>query len=173
MKIKIPKSLVYTSILIYITSTIFGFIFAQNLEDSFDTINNIYEKTPFDYILHNGKILLALILGVITFGLSTIYMVIMNGVFLGLSIYHTYHSQSILFTILSILPHGIFEIPAIILASSLGLSPLYMIFKTLKGDKLKISFKTISINILIIISLLIIAAIVESYITQNLVNNFF
>lgn len=71
---------------------------------------------------------------------------------------------------LGILPHGIIEIPIIILAATLGVSLCISIIKIIKGeielkDLIKLLNNISKVYILIIVPLLFIAAVIETYIT--------
>lgn len=77
-----------------------------------------------------------------------------------------------------ILPHGIFEIPAILLATTLGFYLcLQLVLKIVSPKRKEISLKlafsdTVRCYILVIVPLLLVAALIESYITPWLLGFF-
>jgi len=67
------------------------------------------------------------------FGSTTFVNLIFNGVNLGMVVKASFKTPIIIFTL--ILPHGIFEIPAIIIAGAAGFKIPYEIIRYLAGKK--------------------------------------
>jgi len=116
------------------------------------------------------------IVGTITFGLNSFLNLAYNSVafgnLLGLSV-----SYNILdLFILAVLPHSIFEIPAIIIAGCAGFKIPYEIVRYLMGKKetvlTKEDIKEYFTLALISIVLIVIAAFVEAYITPKVAEYF-
>ncbi|MEK4419181.1 stage II sporulation protein M [Bacillus sp. FSL K6-0268] len=110
--------------------------------------------------------------GFVTFGFSTVLYLSINGMIVGYSITLQLEKGRSVFEILSLLiPHGLAEVPALILSGIIGLKSIDMIVKlTISKDKniIKRDFKDISILFVTIIILLIIGAIIETYFTPLL-----
>ena len=172
--------LILISLGIFLCSFLFGFIYAYTLlgNHSFSIISELH--TPFhddtikllDIILiSNLKLLFLLIIP--TFGFHTIlnlfYNGISNGIILGTSIRKFSDAT---FVLLLIIPHGIFEIPAIIIAGAAGFKIPYEIIRYLAGKKeqplTKEDIKEYLTLALISIILIVIAAFVEAYITLKI-----
>ncbi|MDF9626873.1 stage II sporulation protein M [Bacillus cereus] len=110
--------------------------------------------------------------GFVTFGFSTVLYLSINGMIVGYSITLQLEKGRSVFEILSLLiPHGLAEVPALILSGIIGLKSIDMIVKlTISKDKniIKRDLKDISILFVTIIILLIIGAIIETYFTPLL-----
>ncbi|MED0774099.1 stage II sporulation protein M [Bacillus siamensis] len=110
--------------------------------------------------------------GLFTFGLSSLISLIINGLVIGNAVKSSSYFLHWYEIILRILPHGIFEIPGIIIASTVGLSPIKLIFDLVKGKKIELRLYVNQLFILISISviLIVIAAFVEAFISDYFVN---
>ena len=90
--------------------------------------------------------------------------------------YHTGQSMAMFFA--SILPHGIFEIPALILSVSLGTILCIYVVLALFRHKKAIPMLDLLTNILrtlllVIFPLIVISAVIETYITPLIMQLFF
>lgn len=101
-----------------------------------------------------------------------------NAILLGIMAAHAIHMHKTLFFLVGILPHGIFEFPAMILAFALGLYVCGQMTRRCKKDKSAYSFlqNLVFISctfVLLLIPLLIIAAALEAWVTPLLLQLFF
>ncbi|WP_423793431.1 stage II sporulation protein M [Methanocaldococcus indicus] len=105
-----------------------------------------FSPAPLSLILTNNlKVIFLMLAGSITFGLSTFINLIFNGFNVGVLIGSTFLTNEPLKLILAlILPHGIFEIPAILISAIAGFKISYI--------------------------LIVIAAFVEVYVTSKIAN---
>lgn len=129
---------------------------------------------------NNARAALLVIVFGLFFGIYPLFMLVMNGILLGYVSANT-AQQSSLFTVLkSILPHGILELPAIILACALGLRGGILMAKwlislasptrsKLVAEQFRTFFRALLPLCLLIVATLLIAALVESTITFSLV----
>lgn len=192
------KYILLFSTLLFVIPMFLGYIFAPYLESLLDPVVNNFQnkiqegeiKLTFESIFSNNLyVLLTIYSGAIVFGLITAMILISNGLFIG------YYANGIpleTFLILT-LPHGIFEIPAIIIAGAGSFTLISFLIYFIKGlifpernkwgekpKTLKIisnsfnkNFNKLgqSLTLLIVgIILLAIAAFIETYITINLAN---
>ncbi|AQR77043.1 stage II sporulation protein M [Paenibacillus larvae] len=99
--------------------------------------------------------------------ISTMYVLFMNGFVLGASLYGIGTSSTFFSAFIRIIPHGIFEIPAMILGGVIGLYSIQVFVRFLKGGKLLEikDFKLVLKLLSLVVILLICAGIVEAYIT--------
>ncbi len=156
----------FNDLIIYLIKFLFGI----NLEEKImNFIKNLIEQTKglsqFElivYIFKNNVLasFTGMILGIF-FGIFSIILVIFNGYLLGFVALISVKNEGILI-LWRLFPHGIFELPAVLISLGLGLKLSTFIFKE---EKVKM-FKDYLINSLrvflfIIIPLLIIAAIIE------------
>lgn len=116
-------------------------------------------------LINNTSCLLKNILGVFTLGLTTIVNLIFNGFSHGLMIRTSINIYGISYTIIKIIPHGLFEIPAIIISGAIGLLPLYYIFVYIFKGKVFLNrkhlIKFISVSLVISFIFLTIGAVIE------------
>ena len=177
-------SLLLMTILLYLLSTLAG-VYLFNLNNKI-YINNkkIYKiiqseivTTKFKSInflsilLNNIRAILLLLLG---FGFTTLMEILLNGISLGLLIKYCLMLQERLATpvLLLILPHGIFEIPAMMMAGAAGFKIPCEIIRYLAGKKeqplTKEDIKEYLTLASISIILIVIAAWVEANVTLKI-----
>ena len=170
--------------LIFLIGIILGVLMASSLEsimqEQLEFIQEIGEKiTSHDNILYgpwyifwnNLKAAIMLAITGIFFAIIPIAGLMMNGLLVGMIL--AISGQGLLTTILlvlaGILPHGIFEIPAILIAGGLGLKLGQVLWKPLPNmsrlDSIKAVYLEIYQVMTLIIVLLIVAALVEGLIT--------
>jgi stage II sporulation protein M len=114
------------------------------------------------------KTLLVIVLGTL-WGLVPVLFLIVNGYAIGVVLYISVQSQGTLASVVAIVPHGVFEIPALLLATSIGLMIGMDSLKRLFGNggsgtiaEIKLGLKFF---VAVIIPLLFIAALVEAFVT--------
>ena len=117
------------------------------------------------------KTLLVIALGVL-FGVATIFFLVVNGAALGIVFYLSVHSRGWLSSLLVIVPHGVLELPAVLLGASIGLLLGRHSIHRLIG-KAHTSFgselaRALAFFMVVIVPLLILAALVEAFITPAL-----
>jgi stage II sporulation protein M len=123
--------------------------------------------------LNNAVKALLVMAGGVVFGLFPVIFLLANGAALGIVLSASVISRGLLPALLAILPHGIFEIPAILLASSMGLLLGGLAFKKLfrHADISLRSELAVGMRVFarIVVPLLVVAAIVEAFLTSILV----
>jgi stage II sporulation protein M len=126
--IKKSSKFIYISIILFIMSAIFGFLFAENLTFIDNLLREIILRTEnlsatelTVFILQNNlqSALFSIIFGVFL-GFLPFTSAIGNGIVLGYVFNLTYQVTGIA-DFWRILPHGIFELPAIFIAIGLGI----------------------------------------------------
>lgn len=123
------------------------------------------------FIFFNNAIkgFLNILLGPIL-GLYPLAFIVLNGFILGLAFSAASSSGDLFLALISILPHGVFEVPAIIICNAMGFRLAYTAFKSIfgRGSVLRVMKRDLKIFILIVLPILFIAAIIEVYITPKL-----
>ena len=173
---KIPTLL---TLLIFSFGFIVGFSSINDFSKNYkgEELNqNLNIKFNFPTILINNlKVVFLMLAGSITFGLSTFINLIFNGFNVGVLVGSTFLTNEPLKLITGlILPHGIFEIPAMIISAVAGFKIPYEVIQYLRDKKekplteedIKEFLKLAGISIILII----IAAFVEVYITPEIAN---
>jgi stage II sporulation protein M len=123
---------------------------------------------------------LVMIAGLIPFLFIPIWAVMANAVAMGIvSAYVTLKGLDLFkLMIAGILPHGIFEIPAFLYACSLGVLLSVKVFKLITNSQssedsfMLILKKVLKTWLIVIIPLLLIAAVIETFITPHLIQTF-
>lgn len=144
--------------------------------EPFKSLIELFRKlSPFQRILfvffnNSVKGVLNIILGPLL-GIYPLVFVVFNGFILGYTFALAASKTSLLIALLSVLPHGIIEIPAMIICNALGFKLAYTAIKSImKRNGLKREFKRgIKIFVYLVIPMLFIAAIIEVLITPILI----
>lgn len=122
------------------------------------------------FINNSVKAFLAMILGIF-FGLAPLFFVFVNGYMIGVVVYFVGSKIGIGRVVMMLLPHGVIEIPAIILACSYGMWLGRMFLKKITGSDVSIGNcmeLAIRYYLKTVIPMLIVAAFVETFITPHL-----
>lgn len=188
--LKIDKNIIFylkALTLLFIISGIFGFITAQQfpleagiaVEQAVKELSFIEQMGPWSIflliVLNNSiKALFIMLLGIL-WGIIPVLFILLNGYAVGIVISVAILETGLIPIILGILPHGILEIPAILLAAGYGIWLGEMFAKKLKNREIILSLyikNTIDKFIKIIFPTLIIAALVETFVTSWILNTF-
>jgi stage II sporulation protein M len=117
------------------------------------------------------KSLLSIVLGV-GFGIIPVIFVGGNGIILGLVANQVSREQGTLLVLAAILPHGILEIPMILISSGLGLRLGYLMYSSIMGKETDMRselMQSLRIYMRIIMPLLFVSAVVETFVTPLVV----
>jgi stage II sporulation protein M len=133
------------------------------------------DKTAFDLMislfLHNALICALMALLGIALGVITLLLVFDNGLMIGLIGTIAVDRSGLPVTLAALLPHGIIEIPAMMLSSAIGLYLGYCVLLTLFGRRMDIAreiTESARMFVVWILPMLLVAAFVESYVTTAL-----
>ncbi|HMK45390.1 MAG TPA: stage II sporulation protein M [Methanocella sp.] len=105
-------------------------------------------------------------------GIVTLLIVFVNGLAMGLVLVMAMAKSGPLITLAALLPHGIIEVPVVIVSAAIGLRFGYCVLMALirqPVDLVKEAIEGISVFVFWLIPLLFVAAFVESYVTMNIV----
>jgi len=127
------------------------------------------------FIFKNNTIVsLLAMLGGIFFGILPVIFILVNGFFIGVVVFSSVQEYGILVVLSALLPHGIIELPMIFISASIGLRLGVLAFQKIFNRKEKeIRFKyelfsAIRFFVTVIVPLLFIAAIIETFITSSI-----
>lgn len=173
------KHCIVASSAIFIIAIVTGYLapidqketIAQELSAFFASVKTFSPPAVLLFIILNNalKAFLTILLGFF-FGLIPILFISGNGYFLGLLISLTRSRMTTGEIVLRILPHGLFEIPAFILAGAFGLwLGIKFIRKLRYGEEFK-PFLSFSLKkyCMIVLPLLLISALIETFVTPLL-----
>jgi stage II sporulation protein M len=174
----------------FVLLTIFTtYLFGQNPDLTYKLLLLVFDK--FQGIIENGEIsllnlfinnlqasVLGVLVGLIPFLFLPILGIISNASVMGL-VFAQFDSTAPLWkvVVLGILPHGIFELTAVFLCYAMGICVCWNLTKKIVGYRKRENMKDLLQNclrttVLIVVPLLIIAALVETYITGQLISTF-
>jgi len=117
--------------------------------------------------LNNLQACVLLFIGGATFGLVTIFVIATNGLVIGAILQLVTGEKGLLYVAAAILPHGIFEIPAFIIAGALGFTLAAGMWNELKGegDAAATGLAVGKYFLTLVLPLVAVAALVEAFIT--------
>jgi stage II sporulation protein M len=161
------------AVILFFGSTIAGIIFPDLFTDKINNlIKDLVSQTdglgPFEltgFIISNNikSAFVGLLFGIF-FGIAPVFIAIINGYVLGYVIIKVASKTSFLI-VWKLVPHGIFEIPAILISLGIGIRLGMFLFvyrgKDYGKEFLKWIFDSIRVFIFIVIPLLVIAGMIE------------
>lgn len=167
--IKESRHYIYFIIWVFLISGLIGFTFSSHFGFIEDLLKQIAEKAIglngpdlIMFIFNNNikSAFLGILLGVF-FGIMPFVNALTNGLVLGYVLDKVWHVSGIT-DLWRILPHGIFELPAIFIALGLGIKLGMFIFSKRKFYELKRrAYESLKVFLFVIVPLLVIAAIIE------------
>ena len=171
--VKKIKNYIWFSLVLFLVVGIFGYLFPVFFEEQIlNLIAGLIEETEglgtlglirFIFINNLKSSFFAMILGIF-FGIIPVAVAVINGYILGFVANKALASEGVL-VLWRLLPHGVFEIPAIMISVGLGLKLGSFLFVFKERNKWK-EFRKWLIDVLrvfvfVVIPLLILAAIIE------------
>lgn len=166
-------SMLFYSILSGLICFFTGFILSPFFSrEVVDFTKNFYSSIPFNALsifLNNLSIAIFMIAGGIVYGIPTLIFGVQNFFVLGVLSRHFIEKMGLNFYLLSLLPHGVIEIPAMIISFYYGIKVCYLrLVNTPPPETSRIIRKAV-FNIT---PLFFFAAIVEVYITPVILTYF-
>ncbi|HLB71000.1 MAG: stage II sporulation protein M [Candidatus Methanoperedens sp.] len=174
------RNYILAVVVVFIVSMIIGTIvslnnpglaesYLNNFEKSFSWIKSLSPAAILLVIFLNNasKSLMALLLG-LGFGIIPILFVAGNGIILSMLAEVVSRHQGVLFVIAAILPHGIIEIPMILISAGIGLRLGHVVYLSARGAKAGVRSelkKGIFFYIKWVVPLLFVAAFIETFVT--------
>lgn len=165
---KVQTISIILSVIIFLVSTFIGFSIDLGFE------NEAFTASAKGIFLNNLSVCFTLIVGLLSFGLVSFIVLVINGVYLGSAMKFYITNNSLEQMLLVFVPHAIFEIPAILLSASIGFFLLLFVIEKGNGRK-QVALKGYLLyslkSIVFVIILLGIAAIIESYVSIDMSKN--
>jgi stage II sporulation protein M len=170
--IRSSKNFIYSIVTVFLFFGILGFFvplpedilqsILEMLKDLVGQIEGLNYIEVIQFIFWNNfKSSLYGILFGVAFGIFPVFSSMLNGYVLGFVAQQSVASEGIL-VLLRLVPHGIFELPAVLISLGLGMKLGTFIFYKKKIETLKEFFwNSIRVFIFVIIPLLLVAAIIE------------
>jgi len=166
----ITKPIIISSVLFMVAFIIGVYIYDVLLP--FVTEEVSISKIGVMKILKNNMTVcyLNIILSILTFGVYGIVSNMYNGLLLGIVVGIAKAKYGLSTVLLRILPHGIIEIPTIIISTAFGFMAISLVYNLIKKKDvdLKKTFKEYITVIVIMTILIVVAAVIEGKISMNL-----
>jgi stage II sporulation protein M len=145
-------------------------LFEKEVAGQFSTDNTVDMCAKL--FLNNLGACILLFLGGASFGILTIFIMSLNGIVIGAIMEIVHETHSIVFVAAALLPHGIFEIPAFIIAGALGVLLAQSLIAEYysDGDTGADARAFARLFILWVLPLVAIAACVEAFITPVVIH---
>ena len=170
--IKESKNYVYSVIFLFLAGGLAGFLFPGYFENYISgVIRDLLDRTEglsaiglILFIFQNNltSAFISIVSG-IAFGVIPVISILVNGVLLGFVLNKAIAIEGII-TVWRLVPHGIFELPAIFIAVGLGvkLGTFWFVGKgKIRKELYRRLFESLKVFLTIILPLLVIAAIIE------------
>jgi stage II sporulation protein M len=114
------------------------------------------------------KTLLVIVLGIV-FAIVPVVFIVVNGVAIGVVLHLATESKGFAYSMLAIVPHGLFELPGVLSGAAIGVMLGSKAIKRLfRKSEFKVGFelsRAVKIFVSTIVPLLLIGAITETYLT--------
>ncbi|WP_254532088.1 stage II sporulation protein M [Natrinema gelatinilyticum] len=128
-------------------------------------------------LVNNSRAFVLSILGVLSLGLLTAWAMLFNGVIVGNIGAFVATDAGVGYILVGLLPHGIFELPALFVAAGVGFRLLYRVGQRIRGGRNAVFSKAYlyRTGILVVVAwlLLVVAAFVEAFVTPVLLETLF
>ncbi len=167
--IKESRNYIYFIVGVFFFSALFGFFYSEKLSFFDEILKNLIDRTEgldglelMSFIFNNNALnaFMGLFFGVVL-GIFSIINAGTNGAVLGY-VFSKVYAISGFNDFWRILPHGIFELPAIFISLGLGIKFGTFIFsKNIKREFVRRFYYSFLSFVLVIIPLLVVAAIIE------------
>jgi stage II sporulation protein M len=150
---------------------------AENINQSVTGFVKLFRDLPKPQLavaifLNNAIKTLVVILGGALFGVVPVFFLLVNGAALGFVLFLSIAERGLFESLLAIVPHGVLELPAVLLGTSIGLMLGGYTVKRLSGTaETKIGrelARAMKFFLSAIVPLLAVAALVEAYVTAAL-----
>ncbi|MCD4798288.1 MAG: stage II sporulation protein M [Methanosarcinales archaeon] len=173
-------------ITLFLLATAVGYVSAYFNPDIIDELIGQFEET-YGWIAEESPIMImlfifanntlnsfiAMLLGIF-FGIWPVIFILVNGYFIGVVVFSSVQEYGILVVLFALLPHGIIELPMIFISASMGLRLGVLAFQKIfriKEEEIRFKyelFSAIRFFVTVIVPLLFIAAIIETFITSTI-----
>jgi len=174
------------SVYLFFATAVLGFVASvQNPELAATYVGDVAEKLQWILDLSPPKMmmaiflnnlfasLMALLLGV-GFGIIPLVVVVTNGLVVGLVVHQAMLAGGLAFVVVAILPHGIIELPTVLVCIGVGFRLGHLMIRTLlgRGGDLEGELKAAIRLLRWVVILLFAAAVIETFITPVLIQPF-
>lgn len=173
------KSVIYMVVL-FLIAIVAGFIIGSFYPEIFENLFNLSGLPEGDspnltafIFFNNTRVLFFLMMFGFVLAFIPVLIVLLNGFTIGFVSEYTIKNESLLFLVTGLLPHGIIELPVILLGAGVGFKLGIQSVQTLLGNLSVDNFREAFVNatwifFLIGVPFLLIAALIEVFVTGPL-----
>ena len=139
--------------------------------DAFENIMVDRSLSPQDFVANNGAVLVLMAIGLLTAGIVTLLLLLVNGVLVGHLLTYAHESDALIPTIAGILPHAPFEMSAMFLAAAIGFSPVSVVSRIATDRTVYVKTEIRDLGLLLLAALLLIiaAAAAEAWVSPTVI----
>ncbi|GAB3677811.1 stage II sporulation protein M [Halopiger thermotolerans] len=152
-------------------------LFEEGLFPELEDETGAFEPTATFFVMNNSRVYVLSIVGALSVGLFTAFVMLFNGVIIGNIGASIGQSIGIDYILVGLAPHGIFELPALFIAAGVGFRIVYRFGERLIGSRDAFFTKAYLARTAAVIAfgwlLLVLAAFVEAYVTTTLLEFLF
>ena len=182
------RSYTYVSFGLFAAGTLVGAILAVAGYDILAIIESVLGEHPFEgiepddltaefYIRNNTIPFVMAIVGAITLGILTVYLLVLNGLVVGNVVLIAGAVLGADYVVIGLAPHGVFELTAIFIAAGVGFRLLHRFISRVRGTRSNIVSKPYLVQTLALVVfawlLLALAAVVEAHVTEVFLEGLF
>lgn len=144
--------------------------FIEQVKDRYTGIGPFHMAT--EIFVNNIIVGIILFLGGVTLAFVTCAVVFVNGWMIGAFYHMSYEEMGLSEFLVAVLPHGIFELPAFVISGALGLMLANTVWQEMKegADAADYAASLGRKFVFLVVPLLLIAAVVEAFITPQILN---
>ncbi len=172
------------SILIFAVTIVMGYYAAQYNSDLASSMLKEFEMLkwitqlplPLIMVIIFLKNLLSCVMSVLLgLGMGIVPLIVdtSNGFLLGVVLYNVLQKQGLLYFLAGVVPHGIIELPTVLMSIGIGFRLGYLLALTMFGEKANLAEEIkIAIHFLVrwVTPLLLLAAAIETFITPMIIS---
>lgn len=134
-------------------------------------------EITFTYILGNNLVAVTvMLLGAVSVGTLTVFALLLNGFVVGFVVEFALRETTALEVVLLIAPHGVLEIPAILLVAAIGLRFGHRTYRYVRGREERLltgrEIKEAGLIYLVAVGLIVVAAWIEANYTLAIAESF-
>ncbi len=159
-------SCIISALIVFVAATIVGVIIAASDVPRITLHKDTYASSSF-FIIHNLRALALSYMGFLSFGVTSFYLLVLDGIVTGNILFLGPKYFSVANTAARLLPHGVLEIPGIILAGAAGFKMPQVLIRHLRGGNFltKQDIWGYLIMVGISVMLIVVAGFIEAYVT--------
>lgn len=161
----------HATVACYLLGAVAGIVLG--LMDDAPTARRPWNYSAADLLAHNLPLIALLVLGSVTFGLTSIGLLLMHGQVLGSSLVGALRLHDSTDVMLALLPHGVFELPATLLAGAGGFVLTEHAWRSVIGRPRRWRASIVAVVWLgmVAVALTVLAAPIEAHVSLHLVED--